>query len=210
VEWVEKPYLLAISVNFDAKRCTAATLRLRAANITKLAEPGHRREDKKKVYPGVNGGQLGNRITNVASAIGAGVGADRVAQAAFLTLGCTGTVTTSNVPKEGVVPDPDKDNVSDYSVVIDLDRHAVFGFWFETPTTGMTAAQTALPITEANAIGIYYFVARRKQSAIGESIYGSVDRITGAVSAMENKLYPSGNMQTTEWDLHCKPTRPLF
>jgi hypothetical protein len=33
-------------------------------------------------------------------------------------------------------------------------------------------------------------VARRKQSAIGESIYGSVDPITGAVSAMENKLYP--------------------
>ncbi len=131
------------------------------------------------------------------------------AQAASLTLGCTGTVTTSNVPREGVVPDPDKDNVSDYSVVVDLDRHAVFGFWFETPTTGMTAAQTALPITQANAIGIY-FVARRKQSAIGESIYGSVDRITGAVSAMENKLYPSGNLQTTEWDLHCKPTRPLF
>jgi hypothetical protein len=78
-------------------------------------------------------------------------------------------VTTSNVPKDGVVPDPDKDNVSDYSVVVDLDRHAVFGFWFETPTTGMTAAQTALPITEANATGIY-FVARRKQSAIGESI----------------------------------------
>jgi len=130
------------------------------------------------------------------------------AQAASLTLGCTGTVTTSNVPKEGVVPDPDKDNVSDYSVVVDLDRHAVFGFWFETPTTGMTAAQTALPITQANATGIY-FVARRKQSAIGESIYGSVDPITGAVSAMENKLYPSGNVQTTEWDLHCKPTRPL-
>jgi len=33
---------------------------------------------------------------------------------------------------------------------------------------------SALPITQANATGIY-FVARRKQSAIGESIYGSVD-----------------------------------
>jgi len=74
----------------------------------------------------------------------------------------------------------------------------------------MTAAQTALPITDADAIGIFYFVAGRKQSAISESIYGSVDRITGAVSAMENKLYPSGDVQTTEWDLHCKPTRPLF
>ena len=124
-------------------------------------------------------------------------------------MGCTGTITTSNVPKDGVVPDPDKDNVSDYSVVVDVDRAAVFGFWFETSTTGMIAAQTALPITDADAIGIFYFVARRKQSAIGESIYGSVDLITGAVSAMENKLYPSGDVQTTEWDLHCKSTRPL-
>ena len=50
------------------------------------------------------------------------------AQAGSLSLECTGTVTTSNVPKDGVVPDPDKDNVSDYSVVVDLDRYAVFGF----------------------------------------------------------------------------------
>jgi hypothetical protein len=63
-------------------------------------------------------------------------------------------VTTSNVPKEGVVPDPDKDNVSDYSVVVDLDRHAVFGFWFETPTTGMTAKQSALPITSEPTLSI--------------------------------------------------------
>ena len=67
-------------------------------------------------------------------------------QAASLTLGCTGTVTTANVPKDGVTPDPDKDNVSEYSVVVDLDRHAVFGFWFETRIKGMTAAHTALPI----------------------------------------------------------------
>ena len=24
------------------------------------------------------------------------------------------------------------------------------------------------------------------------------------------KLYPSGDLQTTEWDLHRRPTRPLF
>ena len=63
---------------FDVKRCPTATLRLRAANIAKLAEPGHRREGRKEVYPGGNEGQLGYRITNVANAIGAGVGADRV------------------------------------------------------------------------------------------------------------------------------------
>jgi len=149
--------------------------------------------------------ETGSQTSRLLSALVSVLIVSSDAQAASLTLGCTGKVTTSNVPKEGVVPDPDKDNVSDYSVVVDLDRHAVFGFWFETPTTGMTAAQTALP----NATGIY-FVARRKQSAIGEPIYGSVDPITGAVSAMENKLYPSGNLQITEWDLHCEPARPLF
>ena len=152
--------------------------------------------------------ETGSQTSRLLSALVSVLIVSSGAQAASLSLECTGTVTTSNVPKDGVVPDPDKDNVSDYSVVVDLDRHAVFGFWFETPTTGMTAAQTALPITQANATGIY-FVARRKQSAISESIHGSVDPITGAVSAMENRLYPSGNVQTTEWDLHCKPTRPL-
>ena len=51
---------------------------MRAPNIAKLAEPGHRREDRKEVYPGVYEGQLGSRVTNVATAIGAGVGPDRV------------------------------------------------------------------------------------------------------------------------------------
>jgi hypothetical protein len=152
--------------------------------------------------------ETGSQTSRLLSALVSVLIVSSDAQAASLSLGCTGTVTTSNVPKDGVVPDPDKDNVSDYSIVVDLDRHAVFGFWFETPTTGMTAAQTALPITQAIATGIY-FVARRKQSAIAEPIYGSVDPMTGAVSAMENKLYPSGNVQTTEWDLHCKPVRPL-
>ena len=153
--------------------------------------------------------ETGSRTSRLLSALVSVLIVSSDAQAASLTLGCTGTVTTSNVPKDGVVPDPDKDNVSDYSVVVDVDRAAVFGFWFETPTTGMTAAQTALPITDADAIGIFYFVARRNQSAIAESIYGSVDLITGVVSTMENKLYPSGDVQTTEWDLHCKSTRPL-
>ena len=153
--------------------------------------------------------ETGSRTSRLLSALVSVLIVSSDAQAASLTLGCTGTVTTSNVPKDGVVPDPDKDNVPDYSVVVDVDRAAVFGFWFETPTTGMAAAQTALPITDADAIGIFYFVARRNQSAIAESIYGSVDLITGVVSAMENKLYPSGDVQTTEWDLHCKSTRPL-
>jgi len=152
--------------------------------------------------------ETGSQTSRLLSALVSVLIVSSDAQAASLSLGCTGTVTTSNVPKDGVVPDPDKDNVSDYSVVVDLDRHAVFGFWFETPTTGMTAAQTALPITQA-IVPAFILWPGGNRSAIAESIYGSVDPMTGAVSAMENKLYPSGNVQTTEWDLHCKPVRPL-
>jgi hypothetical protein len=93
--------------------------------------------------------ETGSQTSRLLSALVSVLIVSSDAQAASLSLGCTGTVTTSNVPKDGVVPDPDKDNVSDYSVVVDLDRHA--GFWFETPTTRMTAAQTALPITQAIA-----------------------------------------------------------
>ena len=93
--------------------------------------------------------ETGSQTSRLLSALVSVLIVSSDAQAASLWLGRTGTVTTSNVPKDGVVPDPDKDNVFDYSVVVDLDRHAVFGFWFETPTTGMTAAQTALPITQA-------------------------------------------------------------
>jgi hypothetical protein len=207
---VEKPNLLAISVNLTQ----SVAPQPHSACVQRIS-PSWRsqaigaRTGKRYILAGTRGSlETRSQTSRLLSGLVSVLIVSSDAQAASLTLGCTGTVTTSNVPKEGVVPDPDKDNVSDYSVVVDLDRHAVFGFWFETPTTGMTVAQTALPITQAIATGIY-FVARRKQSAIGESIYGSVDPITGAVSAMENKLYPSGNVQTTEWDLHCKPTRPL-
>jgi hypothetical protein len=132
------------------------------------------------------------------------------AEAASLTLGCAGTLTTTNVPKGGVAPEPEKENVSDFSIVVDLDRRAIFGFWFDTPKRTLTdAVHTALPITQADPNGVY-FEAHRNENAIDEGIFGSVDRITGAVSAMENKLFLSGNLQTTAWDLHCKPTRPLF
>jgi hypothetical protein len=72
---VEKPNPLAISVNLTQALPRSHTP---PACSAKLAEPGHRREDRKEVYPGVNEGQLGNTITNVATAIGAGVGPDRV------------------------------------------------------------------------------------------------------------------------------------
>jgi hypothetical protein len=154
--------------------------------------------------------KTGSQTSRLAAALASAMIVSSAAQAASLTLGCTGTVSTTNVPKGGVAPDPEKENISEFSIVVDLDRRAIFGFWFDTPKRTITdAVHTALPITQADPNGVY-FEAHRKENAIDEGIHGSVDRITGAVSAMDIKLYPSGNMQTLDWDLHCKPTRPLF
>lgn len=133
------------------------------------------------------------------------------AQAASLTLGCSGTVVTGKIPKVGVAPDEGKDNVSDYSVVVDLDRRAVFGFWFEIGQEGLGGGgvHTALPITQTDANTVT-FEARRKQGALDRYITGSVDRITGAVSAYDSFSFPDGSTTVQSWDLHCKPTRPLF
>lgn len=85
----------------------------------------------------------------------------------------------------------------------------MFGFWFEMPTATLTAEHTALPITRADANGVY-FEASRKLGVLDQSISGGVDRITGAVSATEWEMHPNGSEQILDWDLHCKPTRPLF
>jgi len=50
------------------------------------------------------------------------------AQAASLTLGCSGTVSTTAVPKVGVAGDPQKENIVDMSVVVDFDKRSVSGF----------------------------------------------------------------------------------
>jgi hypothetical protein len=42
-----------------------------------------------------------------------------------------GNVTTSVTPKDGVAPEPQKDFLSEYSIVVDLNQRVVFGFWFE-------------------------------------------------------------------------------
>ena len=77
------------------------------------------------------GGSLetGSQTSRLLSALVSVLIVSSDAQAASLSLECTGTVTTSNVPKDGVVPDPDKDNVSDYSVVVDPTDmpYSVFG-----------------------------------------------------------------------------------
>ena len=86
------------------------------------------------------------------------------AQAASLTLGCSGTLTTMQVPKDGVAPEPEKENVSDYSVVVDLDRRAVFAFWFENRNERLlNNVHSALPITK---VDVTAFISRLRKSPL--------------------------------------------
>lgn len=125
------------------------------------------------------------------------------AQAASLTLGCTGTLTRTYVPKNGVAREPRKEPVSDYSIVVDLDRHAVFAFWFESTGHLIASVPAALPIKEANADGIS-FEADRKVGRTEGHITGGVDRTTGAVNADDFTTFSGGASQHQNWDLHCR------
>jgi|SRR3984893_1972124 hypothetical protein len=125
------------------------------------------------------------------------------AQAASLTLGCTGTLTRTYVPKNGVAIEPRKEPVSDYSIVVDLDRHAVFAFWFESTGHLIASVPAALPIKEANADGIS-FEADRKVGRTEGHITGGVDRTTGAVNADDFTTFSGGASQHQNWDLHCR------
>ena len=125
------------------------------------------------------------------------------AQATSLTLGCTGTLTRTYVPKNGVAREPRKEPVSDYSIVVDLDRHAVFAFWFKSTGHLIASVPAALPIKEANADGIS-FEADRKVGRTEGHITGGVDRITGAVSADDFTTFSGGASQHQNWDLHCR------
>lgn len=132
------------------------------------------------------------------------------AQAASLTLGCSGTLTTMQVPKDGVAPEPEKENVSDYSVVVDLDRRAVFAFWFENSESLLNNVHSALPITKVDANGVYFEAKKKDPFGFDKYIVGGVDRITGAVYADDFSTFSNGSSMHQNWDLHCKPTRPLF
>jgi hypothetical protein len=125
------------------------------------------------------------------------------AQATSLTLGCTGTLTRTYVPKNGVAREPQKEPVSDYSIVVDLDRHAVFAFWFESTGHLIASVPAALPIKEANADGIS-FEADRKVGRTEGHITGGVDRTTGAVNADDFTTFSGGASQHQNWDLHCR------
>jgi hypothetical protein len=76
-----------------------------AANIAKLPELlSHRREDSKEVNLLRTRGSLktGSQPLRLASALASALIVSPGAQAASLTLGCAGTLTSTHIPKDGV------------------------------------------------------------------------------------------------------------
>jgi hypothetical protein len=126
------------------------------------------------------------------------------ARAASLTLGCSGTLTTIDVPKDKVAGDPKKENIVDFSVVVDFDRRSVSGFW-----TQMNGVHDLIPITAVDANSVK-FNDSKNEPMLDKSIVGTVDRITGKIDAFETQLWRSGSLRNVTWDLRCKPTKPLF
>jgi hypothetical protein len=129
----------------------------------------------------------------------------RPAQAASLTLGCSGTLTTTQVPKDKVASDPEKENVVDMSVVVNFDERTVSGFWTE-----MNGLHNALPITAIDANGVTFKGSKGSQNNIQFSIEGTIDRITGKIDATETWLWRTGSLSLMNYDLRCKHTKPLF
>jgi hypothetical protein len=129
------------------------------------------------------------------------------AQAASMTFVCAGTLTRTYVAKNGVTREPRKESVSDYSVRVDLDKRAVFAFWFESTGHLIPSVPAALPIKEANADGIS-FEADSKLGRTERHIAGGIERTTGAVNADDFTTFSGGASQHQNWDLHCKPSRP--
>jgi hypothetical protein len=127
------------------------------------------------------------------------------AQAASLTLGCSGTLSTVDMPKGKMASDPNVENIVDFSLVIDLDRQSVSGFWWQ-----LNGTHDLIPIISADANSVS-FKGKKKSTQMDDSIEGSVDRITGKVDASETHYYPrSENLTTLTWDFRCKPAKPLF
>lgn len=126
------------------------------------------------------------------------------AQAASLTLGCSGALTTTELSKNAMASDPKQENVVDMSIIVDFDHRAVTGFWVE-----LNGLHDLIPITTVDANSVT-FEGRKKIGQTDDSIGGTVDRITAKVDANENLMWPNGNMSMMVWDLRCKPTKPLF
>jgi hypothetical protein len=76
----------------------------------------------------------------------------------------------------------------------------------------MDGLHDRLPITTIDSNGVAFKAKASKESAGGleKSIVGTVDRITGKVDAWETILWSKGSLTHNNWDLRCKPTKPLF
>ena len=127
------------------------------------------------------------------------------AQAAPATFVCAATVTRTFSLRDGVAREPRKEPVNDYSVVVDLEKHAVFAFWYESTGHLIATKPTALPIKETDASGIS-FAAERKLGRTEGHISGGVERATGVVYTDGFTTYSGGAPQHESWDLQCKPT----
>jgi hypothetical protein len=104
--------------------------------------------------------------------------------------------------------DPEKESVVDMSVVVNLDERTVSGLWSDRDVSG-NYLHNALPIRAFDANSVC-FSGRKGKKTHQSSIEGTVDRITGKIDATESWLWSNGSLDTLDWDLRCKPTRPLF
>jgi hypothetical protein len=127
------------------------------------------------------------------------------AQAAPLTLGCSGIVTSRQISKHGIPGEPEKKDVMGMSIVVDFDQRTLAGFWTEED-----GVHNALPITEFDANSVSFHGTKGNKDSILFFIDGTVDRITGKVDANERWHWRSGGQSFVVWDLQCKPTKPLF
>ena len=109
------------------------------------------------------------------------------AKAAVLTLSCDGIATD--------VKTKEKDQVTKLGVIVDLDNRVV---------TGLAITLDIINI-DANLVSFGRSVAWR-------SISGTIDRITGALQALDNWIDSKTNriIMSSDLDLICKPTKPLF
>jgi len=119
------------------------------------------------------------------------------AQAAPLTLGCSGTLTSTTIVKDGVAVDPIQDIV-DISVIVYLDKRAVSGFWFDLN------GHDLIPITAVDSNAVI-FNRSWKHGSLEQRIWGTADQITGKIDAREALLWRSGNFTHMDWDLRCTP-----
>ena len=109
----------------------------------------------------------------------------------ILTLSCDGGVTSllRNRDNSDNKPEP----VTKMGLVVNFDERTVTGFAFPARIDNMDTVRVEFRGKNDNW-----------------SLWGSVDRITGGVSAITMSRHPTKSEQFTEskeWDLFCKPTK---